>query len=126
MSRGRTARKPILGEMIAMARARFTGVPARKARYVADLLRGLSVAQATHQLMSLHRPSSVPIMDRLLKSAVANAKEKSDLDPNELVIGEIFVDAGAMLKRLRPRAMGRGARVRKRTSHMTIKLFTEV
>jgi large subunit ribosomal protein L22 len=126
MSRARAARKPLLGEVVATAKARFTGIPARKARYVADLIRGLTVAEAELQLAHVHRPSAVPIVGKVLFSAVANAKEKeAQADPQSLVIGEIFVDGGPILKRFQARAMGRACTIRKRMSHVTIKLYTQ-
>lgn len=123
MSRARAARRPELGEVVAQARARFTGVPARKTRYVADLVRGLTVAEAQVQLAMTHKPSAVPIVSRLLKSAVANAEQKEVANVEGLVIGEIFADGGPMLKRFQAAPMGRAMQVRKRMSHLTIKLY---
>ena len=127
MSGARYADKPELGELVTTARARFLRVPPRKARAVADLIRGLSVAEADKQLIMLHRPSAVPAVNNLLKSAVANAREQElgDEEPEDLVIGEIVVDGGPMIKRYRPRAMGRATVIRKRMSHLTIKLFKQ-
>ena len=91
-----------------------------------DLIRGMTVAQATRQLVHSHRPSAIPIVSSVLKSAVANAKTKEYAgDVGALVIGDAQVGGGPMLKRFRPRAMGRACTIRKRTSHVTIKLFTE-
>ena len=123
MSKARAAYRPELGEMIATARVSFARVSARKARLVADVIRGLTVAEASQQLANLHRPSAVPYVDRLIKSAVANAKEQEATETDGLIVGEIFVDGGPMLKRFRPRAMGRACTIRKRMSHMTVKLF---
>lgn len=127
MARARAARKPELGEMVTSAKARFQRVSARKARYIADLIRGLSVAEAQQQLMLVHRPSAGPMVTNLLKSAVANARDKElgGDDPEDLIVGEIFVDGGPMIKRFRPRAMGRACVIRKRMCHITIKLYTE-
>lgn len=124
MSRARAAYRPELGDMIASARVCFTRVPPRKARMVADMIRGLTVAEANQQLANLHRPSAVPFVDRLLKSAVANAKDQQEItETDSLIVGEIFVDGGPMLKRFQPRAMGRACMIRKRMSHMTVKLY---
>lgn len=126
MSRARSASKYILGKVVATAKARFVAVPARKARYVADLIRGLTVAEAELQLHNVHRPSAVPIVGKALRSAVANAKDHEiEEDPNTLVVGEIFVDDGPILKRFQPRAMGRGNPIRKRMAHVTVKLYTQ-
>jgi large subunit ribosomal protein L22 len=128
MARGRKLDKVLLGEEVASARVRFTQVPPRKARSVADLIRGLSVGEARRQLQVLHRPSAVPMISRLLKSAVANANQNEDLKINadDLVIGQLTVDGGPTLKRWRPRAMGRACIIRKRMSHMTLKLYAQV
>jgi large subunit ribosomal protein L22 len=129
MSRARCARRPKLGSKITTARARFSRVPPRKARAVADLIRGLTVAEADQQLALLHRPSAAPVIRNLLKSAVANARESEalgDRDPEELIIGEIMIDGGPVTKRYRPRAMGRATVIRKRTAHVTINLYTQV
>lgn len=128
MSRARAARKPELGEMITMARARFARVTARKARTVADLIRGLTVAEAEQQLAAIHRPSAVPVVSRVLQSAVANAEKNHEMDKKDLptlIVGEVLVDAGPMLKRFRAAPMGRGVRVRKRMAHVTIKLYAQ-
>jgi len=125
MSRARAARRPQLGEFVAQARARFAGIPARKARYVCDLLRGLTVAEAEHQLLALHKPGSAPVVGKVLKSAVANATEKQAENPQALVLGEIYADDGPMLKRFQAAPMGRAMQVRKRMCHVTIKLYTE-
>jgi large subunit ribosomal protein L22 len=123
MSRSKNAR-PALGEMVSMARTRFTRVPARKTRYVADLIRGLTVEEANAQLAVIHRPSAAPIVAKTLKSAVANVKDKDyEGDVDELILGEVLVDDGPILKRYRPRAMGRATPIRKRMSHLTIKLY---
>jgi large subunit ribosomal protein L22 len=130
MSRGRAARRPQLGDLVSSAKARFTRVPPRKARYVADLIRGLSVNAATRQLQQLHRPSACPMISNLLKSAIANAQGRKDRqewegETESLVIGEIFVDGGPMLKRSMAAPMGRAVPIRKRMSHATIKLYEE-
>ena len=124
MSRARRASKPDLGEMVATAKHRFARVSARKGRYVADLIRGLTVGEAMLQMRNTHRPSAVPIFINVLKSATANAKEASVNEVEDLVV-EVHVDEGPMLKRFRPRAMGRACVIRKRMSHVTIKLYTE-
>lgn len=127
MSRARAAQRPELGDLVATAKARFTGIPARKARYVADLIRGLTVAQAERQLGHIHRPSAVPIVSKVLKSAVANAQDKEEAgEPAELLVGEIMVDGGPTARRFQARAMGRACTIRKRTSHVTIKLYTQL
>jgi large subunit ribosomal protein L22 len=131
MSRARAARNPALGEVVTTARTRFARVSARKARDLADLIRGLTVAEAQQQLQAVHRPSSMPTVKGALDSAVANYKNlvREEIvtaagDAADLIVGEIYVDAGPMAARFRPRAMGRACVVRKRTCHLTIKLYT--
>ena len=126
MSRARAARRPQLGEQVSTAKRTFARVGPQKVRSVVDLIRGLTVDEATQQLAQLHRPSAIGLVSRTLKSAVANAKEKeTGADPGSLIVGEICVDGGPMLKRMQPRAMGRGFTIRKRTSHLTIRLYMQ-
>lgn len=124
MSRARRARKPALGEKVAIAKTRYHSVGPRKVRQVADLIRGLTVPEAEAQLALLHRPSSVPMIKRLLKSAVSNANhEEHRHEARDLIIGVIFVDGGPTTGRYRPRAYGRTAPIRKRSSHITVELY---
>ncbi|MCH8332318.1 50S ribosomal protein L22 [Candidatus Sumerlaeota bacterium] len=124
MSRARRAASPKLGEKVSTARARYLRVGPRKIRDVADLIRGLTLDRAQQTLATLHRPSGVPIIRRLLSSALSNANhDDRTYKAEELIIGEIFVDGGPTSGRFRPRAMGRAAVIRKRTSHVTVHLF---
>ncbi|KKP98735.1 MAG: 50S ribosomal protein L22 [Parcubacteria group bacterium GW2011_GWC1_38_17] len=91
----------------------------RKVRLVADLIRGMNIIQAQKQLNFLSKRSAEPIL-KLLNSAVANAKNNVKMDSDKLIISEIFVDGGPVLKRSMPRAFGRAFAIRKRTSHITI------
>jgi large subunit ribosomal protein L22 len=110
-------------EKVSEATARFVRVPPRKARYVADLIRGKTVAEAFQILRFTMRPSSMPIIERLLKSAVSGVDKKEHPDTDVLIIGKITVDGGPMLKRYQPRAMGRANIIRKRSSHISITLM---
>ena len=112
-------------QTVSKATARFQRVSARKARLVANLLRGRTVAEATRTLEMTHRPSAVPILRNLLKSAVANVDRTAHDDPDELVVGEIQVDGGPIMYRMRPRARGRASRIRKRYCHISMKLTDE-
>ena len=129
MSKPTSATMPPVGDMIAGATARFQRVSPRKARLLIDLIRGLSVAEARRQLMHQHRPSGMTVVRNVLNSAAANALEKreeweGDKEAVEgLIIGEAMVDSGPTMKRFRPRAMGRASTIRKRMSHVTIKLY---
>jgi len=96
--------------------ARFS---AYKAREVLNLIRGKSVAEARGILLLTERGCSVEI-GKLLDSAVANAGNNNDIPPEELFISACFADEGPTMRRFRPRARGRGARIRKRTCSVTI------
>lgn len=126
MGRARRSNKPVLGERVATAKLRYYPVGPRKVRFVVDLLRGLTVAEAEAQLAAIHRPSSVPMLKRLLNSAVSNANHESDhhYEPEDLILGVITVDGGPTSGRFRPRAMGRANPIRKRSSHITVELYT--
>jgi large subunit ribosomal protein L22 len=103
------------------AQLRYGRFSPYKAREVLDLIRGKSVAEARSILQFTERACSVPIM-KVLDSAVANAGNNNDIPPDELFVSACFADEGPTLRRFRPRARGRGARIRKRTCHVTIVL----
>ena len=105
---------------------RLARVSHRKARLVADLVRGLDVAQAIETL-TFTRKKSAPLIKGLVESAVANAEYKANredqrVDIDSLIIKEIFVDQGPTLRRFRPRARGMATRIHKKTSHITVVL----
>lgn len=107
-------------ESIARASARHARVAPRKAKMVADQIRGLNVTNALAVLESFRR-SANPIIKKVLESAIANAVEKnSNVNPDELIVTEARVDKGRTLKRIRPRAMGRATQILKRSSHITL------
>ena len=112
-----------IGVVVSRATARYQRVAPRKMRYVADLIRGKSVAEAQTMLSLVHRPSAVPIVERVLKSAAANSQRP---DSDDLLVGRVWVDGGPMAKRWRPRAYGRASMIRKRVSHITIELTSPV
>lgn len=93
----------------------------RKIRLVADLVRKTNVDEAREQLEFLNKKPTDLIL-KLINSAVANAKNNFDLNEDNLYISEIFVNGGQTMKRWRPRAMGRAARINKRTSCVTVVL----
>jgi large subunit ribosomal protein L22 len=106
------------------AKLRYLQASPQKVRLVADLIRGKGVQEASN-LLQLSKKSAARHMEKLLKSAVANAENRDDqVDVDELYVREIFVDGGPTLKRLRPQPMGRAFRILKRQSHVTIKLDT--
>jgi large subunit ribosomal protein L22 len=105
--------------MQAKASANFVRIAPRKAQLVVDLVRGKAVGDAIAILR--HTPKSASlVVEKLVNSAIANAEHNYSLDPNKLVISEIYVNQGPTLKRFRARAMGRASRINKRTSHITV------
>ena len=110
--------------MEAKASARHVRVSPQKARRVVDLIRGKQAVEAVAVLQFAPQSASDPIR-KVLESAIANARVKADraseaFDERNLVISEAFVDEGPTMKRFRPRAQGRAARINKRTSHITV------
>ena len=107
--------------MESKAVARYVRVSPRKARLVMDQIRGKKVEEAL-TLLSFASQRVAKILIKLINSAVANAQQRSDIDVDRLYIEKIFADEGPILKRFRPRAMGRATRILKRTSHLTVVL----
>lgn len=91
----------------------------QKARLVADQVRGKPVAQAL-DILNFSTKKGAELVLKTLESAIANAENNEGADVDELRVGEIFVDAGLTMKRIKPRAKGRADRVLKRTSHITV------
>lgn len=115
--------------MIAKAHTRFVRVTPQKARRVMREVRGLSAAKALDLLAFAPQKPALPIRKTLV-SALANAEQAArgkgvSFDVDQMVIVEAYVDEGPTMKRFRPRAQGRGARILKRTSHLTIVVGTE-
>jgi large subunit ribosomal protein L22 len=96
-------------------------VSPRKARLVADMIRGKRVSAAL-DILKLKVKKTAPVLSKLVQSAIANAKQSATVDVDRLFIAEVYVDGGPMLKRFMPRAQGRAFTIRKRTSHFTVKL----
>lgn len=107
--------------MEAKAIAKTVRIAPRKVRLVVDLVRGKSVAEAAAILRLTPKASSV-VVEKVLKSAAANAVNNLKLDQSQLYIKQAFVDEGPTLKRYQPRAKGSGNSILKRTSHITIVL----
>ena len=106
--------------MQATAKARFIRVTPRKARRVADLIRGLPAEEAQALLAFAPQSASDPI-SKVLNSAISNAEHTAERpDVTSLRVTRVWVDEGPTLKRFRPRAQGRGYRINKRTSHITV------
>ena len=105
------------------ATAKYLRSSAYKAREVLDKIRGLDVRAADEFLQFTERDIAIDVR-KVLASAVANAVHNDEMDPDDLYVRACFADEGPTLKRFRPRARGRAARIRKRTSHITIVVDT--
>ena len=101
------------------ATAKYVRMAPRKVRLVVDQIRNKSVSQALELLQFAEVAAAVPV-EKVLRSAVANAENNNNLRANNLYIAEAYVDEGPTLKRIRPRAKGSASRINKRTSHITI------
>lgn len=103
------------------ATVRYARVPATKACFVLDAIRGKSVEEA--QAIVTYNPRyASEVIGKLLKSAVANAENNQGLAAGNLYVAECYANQGPTMKRIRPRAQGRAYRIRKRSSHITIVL----
>jgi large subunit ribosomal protein L22 len=109
---------------IVNARARYVRVAPRKARLVADQVRGLPIEDA-RALLRFSTRSAAQDIRKLIESAAANAEANHDLVADDLLIKDIHVDEGPTLRRYRPRALGRATRINKRTSHIVVALTPE-
>ena len=103
------------------AKLRFVRVAPRKARLVADLIRGKRSEEALN-ILTFTQKAAAKILIKLLKSAIANATQKKNIDVDRLYVKQITVDQGPTMKRFMPRALGRATTIRKRTSHIHIVL----
>lgn len=101
------------------ASARGIRVSAQKCRLVADLVRGLPVANALN-VLEFSPQKSAGIVKKTLESAIANAEHNNGADIDQLKVKEIFVDKGPSLKRFTARAKGRGNKIEKQTCHINI------
>jgi ribosomal protein L22 len=119
-----SARKEPAERPVVNARARFVRVAPRKARLVADQVRGLPLEDAL-PLLRFSTRSAAQDIRKLLESAAANAETNHDLVADDLLIKDIHVDEGPTLRRYRPRALGRATRINKRTSHIAVALTPE-
>jgi large subunit ribosomal protein L22 len=103
---------------------KFARITPRKARRVVDLIRYKNAGDAL--LFLRFTPyRGAKFVEKLLKSAMANAEQKKAVNPDEMKIVKAFVDQGPVMKRVEPRAMGRANVIRKRTSHITLVLSEE-
>ena len=103
------------------AKLRGAAISAQKARLVADLIRGKSVARAI-DILNFSNKKAAKLVKKCLESAIANAEHNNGLDIDTLRVSTIYVDEGITLKRILPRAKGRADRISKRTCHITVKV----
>ena len=103
------------------ATAKYVRIAPRKARLVADEVRGKSYAEAV-SLLRFTNKRAAKIIGDIVQSAAANAEHNDDADPDELFVRDVRVDDGPTIKRYRARAMGRATMIRKRTSHISVEL----
>ena len=98
---------------------KYLRISPQKCRLVADQIRGLAVDQALN-LLTFSNKRAATLIKKALESAIANAENNAGADVDELRVSTIYVDGGPTIKRLHARAKGRGNRILKRTSHITI------
>jgi len=110
--------------VVIRASSRYVRVAPRKARLIADQVRGMHIEQARALLAFSPRGAAEDIR-KLIESAAANAENNHDLVADEMLISEITVDEGPTLRRYRPRALGRASRINKRTCHIAVALSPE-
>lgn len=106
----------------AKAEARYIHVSAQKARLVVDMIRGQQAGDAITILSGVNKRIA-PVVEKVLRSAIANAENQSqNIDVDQLVVTEAFVNEGPRQKRIRPAPMGRAYRYQRRTSHIVVKV----
>jgi len=102
---------------------KYVRISPTKVRFLVDAIKGKPVEAALNALKFLPMKAA-GIVEKTLRSAVANADQNTDIDVDNLVVSNILADQGPTLKRFRARARGRGSRILKRTSHITV-ILTE-
>jgi len=105
----------------AVAKLSYARISSRKVKTVIDLIRNKNAGEAL-AILKLTPKAASELVEKLLKSAIANAENNHGMDTEKLYVAEIFANQGPTLKRVRPRAQGRAFRIRKRTSHITVVL----
>ena len=107
--------------MEATAKATYIRIAPRKVKIVLDLIRNKPTDEAIAILKHTPKAACEPL-EKLLKSAIANAENNHGMNRGNLIVSEIYANQGPTMKRIRPAAKGSASRIRKRTSHITIKL----
>ncbi len=105
--------------MEAKAVAKYIRIAPRKVRVVMDLIRGRNVADA-FAILKFTPKAGADVIEKVLKSAVANAENNFDMNADKLYISSAYVDQGPTLKRVHPRSRGQAFSILKRTSHVTV------
>lgn len=105
----------------ASATLKYARISSRKVKIVADLIRGKDADEAL-AIVKFTPKASSEIIEKLLKSAIANAENNHGMKHEKLYVAEIYANKGPTLRRIRPAAKGSAVRIRKRTSHITIVL----
>ena len=103
---------------------KFVRLSPQKARLVADLVRGKKVDEALN-ILKFSNKKAAKVLKKVLDSAIANAENNNGADVDELKVKEIFIDEGPVLKRIMPRAKGSADRIKKRMSHVTVRVSDE-
>src|ERR1700735_4222971 len=105
---------------MAKAEARYVRTSPQKARLVVDMIRGQKAGAAINILRSVNKRMA-PVVEKVLRSAIANAENRSnDVDVDQLIVTEAYVNEGPRMKRVRPAPMGRAYRYQRRTSHIAV------
>lgn len=105
----------------AKAIAKFVRIAPRKVQLVTDLVRGKKVDEAL-AILKFTPKGAAPVVEKVVKSALANAENNLNMDRENLYVAEIYANQGPTMKRFRPRAQGRATTIRKRTSHIGVVL----
>ena len=107
--------------MEARAEARYVRVSAQKARLVVDLIRGCKADLALNILRGTNK-AIAPVVEKVLRSAIANAENRGEVDVDKLMVSEAYVNEGPRAKRVRPAPMGRAYRYQRRSAHIVVKV----
>ena len=107
--------------MPAVAILRYQRLSPQKARLVADIVRGKSALEALNILRFTNKKAA-PLIEKTLRSAIANAEHNLGLNPENLYVSKVLIDKGPVLKRMNPRAMGRADIIRKPLAHITVEV----
>ena len=104
--------------------SKYVRISPTKVRMVVDAVKGKPVEDGLNTLKFMPQKAA-SLVEKTIRSAVANAEQNADLDIDQLIIRNVIADQGPTLKRWRARARGRGTRILKRTSHITVILAEE-